>query len=80
MLTVEYDIGHIVWEEIGFRGYNAGWNLKETGTIHWNINNSGATNSSGFSAFGGALRAENGGFLSSLRNTGYFWTSVGDTS
>jgi len=41
----------------------AGGHMKETGTIHWDSPNIGATNSSGFSAFGSGLRNLNGMFV-----------------
>lgn len=51
-LENEVDIGPILCNTTGFRGINAGGNLKETGTAHWNSPNNGATNLSGFSARG----------------------------
>ncbi len=50
----------------------AGGKIKETGTLHWNPPNN-ATNSSGFTAFGGGMRAA--GSFYSLKDEGYFWTS-----
>ncbi len=40
----------------------AGGKMKETGTIHWYSPNTGATNSSGFTVFGGGSRDETGPF------------------
>ncbi|HBE41876.1 MAG TPA: hypothetical protein DDW27_11855 [Bacteroidales bacterium] len=54
----------------------AGGKLKETGEAHWNNPNSGATNSSGFSAFGGGWRNNTDGSFNDLRMIGYFWTST----
>jgi uncharacterized protein (TIGR02145 family) len=47
--------------------------LKEAGTAHWS-NDSGADNSSGFTALGGGFRQTYGGFIR-LLNNGYFWSS-----
>lgn len=53
----------------------AGGKLKESGTIHWNAPNTGATNSSGFSALPGGYRFN---LLGSFDNLGYFgfWWSA----
>jgi len=58
------------------RGTNEGGKLKATGTTYWNSPNSGATNSSGFSAYGGDYRrAMYGIFQGDLKSYGYWWTS-----
>ena len=49
--------------------------LKDTGYCHWNFNNVGATNSSGFSAFGGGLRQPFTNGFQGLKQFAYFWTS-----
>jgi len=48
--------------------------MKTTGTSYWNSPNTGATNSSGFSARGGGYR-DNSGTYRELKQTGVFWTS-----
>ena len=53
----------------------AGGPLKETGLIHWNSPNGGATNSSGFTALPGGFRFLNGAF-SNIGNLGYWWSST----
>jgi uncharacterized protein (TIGR02145 family) len=51
----------------------AGGKLKETGLTHWLSPNSDATNSSGFTAFGGGARNYMGLFMS-MGDMAYFWT------
>ena len=50
----------------------AGGALKETGLVHWNSPNTGATNSSGFSARPGGFYHQISGY-SDLGNSAYFW-------
>jgi uncharacterized protein (TIGR02145 family) len=52
----------------------AGGKMKETGYVHWSSPNTGATNSSGFTALPGGLRDPVG--FSALQMAGYFWTST----
>ncbi len=59
--------------------YIAGGKMKETRTIHWYKPNSGATNSSGFSALPGGLRGYDNGWYLLYELSGIFWTST-DTS
>jgi uncharacterized protein (TIGR02145 family) len=55
----------------------AGGALKETGTTHWNAPNTGATNSTGFTALGGGFRfAATGGNFVTLKTYGAFWTTT----
>jgi len=54
----------------------AGGALKETGTVHWTTPNTGATNSSGFSALPGMMRRDGAGAFYSVPGLhAYFWTS-----
>ena len=55
-------------------GTDAGGRMKETGIIHWSPPNTGATNSSGFTAFGGGYRYSYGG-LEGLFDEASFWSS-----
>jgi uncharacterized protein (TIGR02145 family) len=55
----------------------AGGKLKETGIVHWNTPNTGATNSSDFSAVGAGFKMLNNSY-SSFKNNAYFWSSTTD--
>ncbi len=67
------------WDGEGWRGTDAGGNLKETGTTHWNSPNTGATNSSGFTALPAGHRDVNGTFFT-LGYVAIFWSSTEDYS
>jgi uncharacterized protein (TIGR02145 family) len=56
-----------------FRGTNEGGKLKEAGNVHWNEPNSGADNSSGFTALPGGWRSWEGD-LHDLRDIGCWWS------
>lgn len=62
-------------------GSSMGGALKEAGTSHWLSPNTGATNSSGFTALPGGFRGGNGGFtfngIPYLGSLGLWWTSTG---
>ncbi|HOW24689.1 MAG TPA: FISUMP domain-containing protein [Bacteroidales bacterium] len=66
------------WDLIAFRGFDAGGNLKEVGTTHWNEPNTGATNSSGFTGLPGGSRFSDDGSFYNLGEGGYFWSSSQD--
>jgi uncharacterized protein (TIGR02145 family) len=53
----------------------AGGKMKETGTTHWNSPNTGATNSSGFTALPGGYRNTSGGFYDKGYD-GYWWSAT----
>jgi len=59
----------------GWRGTDEGGKLKETGTTHWASPNTGATNSSGFTALPGGDRDNTGGAFYSLMVNAFFWSS-----
>ncbi len=72
---------------IGVQSTIAGGSLKETGTLHWINPNTGATNTSGFTALGGNYRFGGGGgsggawgpnpvTISPLGMTDGFWSST----
>jgi uncharacterized protein (TIGR02145 family) len=54
-----------------------GGNLKETGTEHWKAPNTGATNSSGFTALPHGYRSMNG-ILNYAKKMGFWWSSGQD--
>jgi uncharacterized protein (TIGR02145 family) len=56
----------------------AGGKMKEAGTAHWAAPNTGATNSSSFTALPGDYRDELGDFLA-LNYDAYFWSSSSST-
>jgi uncharacterized protein (TIGR02145 family) len=56
-------------------GFNiAGGKLKETGTMHWNSPNIGATNESGFTALPGGNRSTIG--FNNVGSMGFWWTAT----
>jgi uncharacterized protein (TIGR02145 family) len=58
-----------------WRGTDEGGKLKESGTTHWNSPNSGATNSSGFTALPGGFRYGSGKF-NNMGTHGYWWSAT----
>ncbi len=60
-----------------WRGTDEGGKMKETGTTHWNSPNTGATNSSGFSALPGSGRnADDGGTFGTLGANSMWWSAT----
>jgi uncharacterized protein (TIGR02145 family) len=70
----QYGVGDPIWDLTGERGLDAGSKLKETGLLHWFTPNTGATNSSGFTALGAGVRNTDFTFPY-LLSSGRFWTS-----
>ncbi|MCQ2271730.1 MAG: fibrobacter succinogenes major paralogous domain-containing protein [Bacteroidales bacterium] len=58
-----------------YLGTNAGGAMKYPGTVYWSSPNTGATNSSGFSAYGAGYR-NMGGTYNSWHESGMFWSST----
>jgi len=71
----QYAVGDPIWDNLGYRGFDAGGNLKESGTSNWNYPNLGATNSSGFGSLPHGYRKDDGSFAN-LGVASYFWSSV----
>jgi uncharacterized protein (TIGR02145 family) len=66
-------------ELLALETYLGGWRvagglLKETGATHWASPNTGATNSSGFTALPGGVRKNDGPF-NVIGNSGYWWAA-----
>ena len=70
----QYGVGNPVWDLTGDRGLDAGGKMKETGNSHWAFPNTGATNTSGFTALPGGARNTDGSFPG-VTVYGRFWTS-----
>ncbi len=62
----------------GWRGTDEGGKLKITGTEYWDEPNTGATNSTGFSALAGGARTYLGEYIF-LNEWSYFWSSTYQT-
>lgn len=62
-------------EGTDFRGTDEGGKLKEIGTTHWTSPNTGATNSSGFTAMPGGFRFSGDDFTS-MGDAACFWSST----
>ena len=65
----------ITCSSMGWRGVDGGCKLKETGTTHWASPNTGATNSSGFTALPGGGRHYDAYFFN-LGAKGYWWSAT----
>ncbi|MCD4664525.1 MAG: hypothetical protein K8R68_04575 [Bacteroidales bacterium] len=70
----QYGIGDPEWKDEGWRGSDAGGNLKETGTSNWQPPNSGATDAFGFTALPAGYFIQNDGFYGLGWKT-YLWSS-----
>jgi len=73
------DAGTISCNASGYRGTDAGSNLKEAGWLHWIPVNAGATNSSAFTGLPGGMGSPllyDYYFFGRLSYDAYFWTST----
>ena len=75
----QYGVGDSIWDLTGDRGLDAGGMLKETGTLHWNFPNTGATNEYGYTALPAGSRNTDASFPGLLLY-GRFWTSSEDNT
>jgi uncharacterized protein (TIGR02145 family) len=62
--------------EDGIQSISAGGIMKSTGTEFWIDPNKGATNGVGFAGLPAGFRTAQRGVFSSLKNTGYWWSST----
>jgi uncharacterized protein (TIGR02145 family) len=60
-----------------YRGTDQGGQLKEAGLTHWSTPNTGATNSSGFTAFPGGIRWGDNSTFDLIGDVGSWWSSLG---
>jgi uncharacterized protein (TIGR02145 family) len=67
-------------DNTGWRGTDQGGKLKETGTSHWLSPNTGATNSSGFTALPGGWRSSYSGNFFNIGEDNELWTASEDGS
>ncbi len=65
------------WDDSFWRGLDAGGSLKEMGTTHWSSPNTGATNSSGFTALPAGFCGSSGTYYG-LDDYLYVWSSTQD--
>ncbi|HNS47662.1 MAG TPA: FISUMP domain-containing protein, partial [Bacteroidales bacterium] len=72
----QYPVGDAEWDATGFRGLDAGGNLKEAGLTHWLTPNTGGVNTSGFTGLPGGVRYKVSGNFSALGQYGNFWSST----
>lgn len=70
---------NIMGESLGSDTLSIGGFMKEAGFTHWITPNTGASNSSDFTALPGGQRSYDGMF-NNLTNIGYFWTSTTGTN
>ena len=71
-----YPVGDPEWDIHGWRGFDAGSNLKETGSTHWTPPNEDATNSSGFTGLPGGMRNYDDGGFDYLTIRSHFYSST----
>jgi len=80
VLEMHLGMSQSVVDEKDYRGTDEGGQLKETGTVHWNSPNTGATNESKFSALPGGYRYDYDGAFGGLNTNAGFWNSTEENS
>jgi uncharacterized protein (TIGR02145 family) len=70
----QYGVGNPEWDNTGWRGFDAGKNLKSTTGWNWN-----GTNDYGFTALPGGYRGYNGNFYD-IEQDANFWSSTESNS
>lgn len=79
-LENEVDAGSVSCSATGYRGIDAGSNLKEAGTSHWRTGSTG-TNTSNFTALPGGLYSSfMGGPFFNIQDIAKFWSSTQDNT
>ncbi|MCX6256869.1 MAG: hypothetical protein NTW49_03070 [Bacteroidia bacterium] len=74
-------MSHSQADSTGWRGTTEGGKLKEAGTTHWTSPNTGAVNSSGFTALPGGIRYEfDIDLFYYIDSLGYWWTTTGNNA
>lgn len=68
-----FGIGNPQWGNTGWRGSDAGGNLKQAGTSYWEPPNTGATNAFGFTALPAGYYVQNSFWGPGYKT--YFWSS-----
>ncbi|MFK5855186.1 MAG: fibrobacter succinogenes major paralogous domain-containing protein [Bacteroidota bacterium] len=63
-------------DDTDWRGTDEGGKMKETGTTHWNTPNTGATNTSGFTALPGGNCYSPSGTFYKFGQYGFWWSST----
>lgn len=71
-----YIITDTIWNLQGWRGYNAGGNMKMTGFEEWYNPNVGATNKVGFTAVPAGIVYQNEASFDKVKNANYLWSST----
>lgn len=64
---------NVLFDHIG--SYNTGGQMKEAGTVHWKYPNTGANNSTGFTALPGGTRVDGATDFWQLNERGYWWST-----
>ena len=70
-----YAIGDTIWDTTGWRGYDAGAKMRHAGLEEWFDPNTGATNSSGFTALPAGIRYYDDKTFDKIKGTSYMWSS-----